>query len=51
MLQHAKFPGNVEMLNSMMVDIKDFEFVPIGDYLEEEIFYFPDDEPYSYGAE
>ena len=46
-----KFPANVDTVNKILVAAKDFEFMKIGDYLEDECLYFPDEAPISLGAQ
>ena len=51
MLQHAKFPANVDFFNQMLVAAKDFEFIKVGDILGDYVYYFPVVEPISLGAQ
>ena len=51
MLQHVKFPANVNTVNQVFVALKDFEFLKIGDILNDALYNFPNEGPISLGAQ
>ena len=51
MLELAKFPANANELNKVIVKAASFEFVPIGEILNKKVFYYPETDAISFGAE
>jgi len=45
------FPANANVLNKVIVLAANFEFVRIGDFFTGKLFYFPETDPISLGAE
>ena len=46
-----KFPANVDFFLQILVAAKDFEFLKIGDILEDKLLNFPEEDPISLGAQ
>ena len=46
LLTRLKFPGNSQLMNSILISIATFDLIPT-DFIDEQLYYFPEEDPFN----